>query len=158
MSEALHGDLPRPAAARGSLRLLRVHADRPASDAGVLRVKIVGFDPEQRRRLAEILAGAPGVEVTGGQGHVVVEPVPMLGVPDPRRPKLSPRQGDVLVAYASCNDLLPVVARRLGMDEETLKTHLRRLRAKYRVVGRPAPTRRALYVRAVEDGLVPPPS
>jgi hypothetical protein len=44
------------------------------------------------------------------------------------------------------------------MDEETLKTHLRRLRAKYRSAGRPAPTRRDLYVRAIEDGLLPPPS
>jgi DNA-binding CsgD family transcriptional regulator len=158
VSEALHGDLPGAAAARGGLRLLRVHADRPAADAAVLRVKIVGFDPEQRRRLAEILAGAPGVEVTGGQGHVVVEPMPTFVVPDQGRPKLSPRQRDVLVAYASGNDLLPVVARRLGMDQETLKTHLRRLRVKYRSAGRPAPTRRDLYVRAVEDGLVPPPS
>jgi DNA-binding CsgD family transcriptional regulator len=44
------------------------------------------------------------------------------------------------------------------MDLETLKTHLRRIRVKYRAVGRPAPTRRDLYVRAVEDGLLPPPS
>jgi hypothetical protein len=44
------------------------------------------------------------------------------------------------------------------MDRETLKTHLRRIRAKYAEVGRPAPTRRDLYVRAVEDGLVPPPA
>jgi hypothetical protein len=45
-----------------------------------------------------------------------------------------------------------------GIDPETLKTHLRRIRAKYREVGRPAPTRRDLYVRAIEDGLLPPPS
>ncbi|NYJ05828.1 helix-turn-helix transcriptional regulator [Petropleomorpha daqingensis] len=112
-----------------------------------LRVRIVRADPQQWRRLARILAGEPGIEVTGG-----TEPVPAAD------PQLSPRQRDVLIAYASCNDLLPVVARRLGMDEETLKTHLRRLRVKYRTVGRPAPTRRDLYVRAVEDGLVPPPS
>jgi DNA-binding CsgD family transcriptional regulator len=129
-----------------------------------LKVRIVSADPEQWRRLAQILTGAPGIEVTGGtvpvrspalgggRGHVVVEPVASS------HPQLSPRQRDVLVAYASGNDLLPVVARRLGMDMETLKTHLRRLRAKYRDAGRPAPTRRDLYVRAVEDGLVPPPS
>ena len=118
-------------------------------DVGVLRVRIVGAGPEQRRRLAQILAAAPGIELAD------VEPVP---VRRGSRPALSPRQRDVLAAYASGNDLLPVVARRLGMDEETLKTHLRRLRVKYRAVGRPAPTRRDLYVRAVEDGLVPPPS
>jgi hypothetical protein len=49
-------------------------------------------------------------------------------------------------------------ARSLGMDQETFKTHLRRIRVKYRAVGRPAPTRRDLYVRAVEDGPLPPPS
>jgi DNA-binding CsgD family transcriptional regulator len=75
----------------------------------------------------------------------------------PARPRLAPRQRDVLVAYAAGNDLLPTVARSLGMERETLKTHLRRIRAKYAEVGRPAPTRRDLYVRAVEDGLLPPP-
>ena len=78
--------------------------------------------------------------------------------PAVQRPKLSDRQRDVLTAYASSNDLLPTVARRLGMDPETVKTHLRRIRAKYADVGRPAPTRRDLYVRAVEDGVLPPPS
>ena len=74
------------------------------------------------------------------------------------RPQLSARQRDVLTAYVSSSDLLPTVARRLGMDPETMKTHLRRIRAKYSGAGRPAPTRRDLYVRAVEDGLLPPPS
>jgi DNA-binding CsgD family transcriptional regulator len=147
LTEVLHGDLP---TVRGGLRLVAAPY-RPAGAGDVLRVQIAGFDPEQRRRLAEILTVAPGIEVTGGQGDVVLEPAP-------QRPSLSPRQRDVLVAYSSSNDLLPVVARSLGMDMETLKTHLRRLRVKYRAVGRPAPTRRDLYVRAVEDGLVPPPS
>jgi DNA-binding NarL/FixJ family response regulator len=62
-----------------------------------------------------------------------------------------------MMAYAAGNELLPTVARRLGVDEETVKTHLRRIRRKYADVGRPAPTRRDLYVRAVEDGLLPPP-
>jgi DNA-binding CsgD family transcriptional regulator len=76
----------------------------------------------------------------------------------PRRPTLAPRQREVLIAYVSSSDLLPTVARSLGMDRETLKTHLRRIRVKYAEVGRPAPTRRDLYVRAVEDGLLTPPS
>jgi DNA-binding CsgD family transcriptional regulator len=75
-----------------------------------------------------------------------------------RTPSLAPRQREVLVAYVSSSDLLPTIARSLGMDRETLKTHLRRIRAKYTEVGRPAPTRRDLYVRAVEDGLLAPPS
>jgi len=75
-----------------------------------------------------------------------------------RRPHLSPRQQEVLFAYVSSGDLLPTVARRLGMDPETAKTHLRRIRAKYADLGRPAPTRRDLYARALEDGLIRPPS
>jgi hypothetical protein len=96
-------------------------------DVGVLKVRIVGADPAQRRRLAQILAAAPGNELAG------VEPEPARAR---SRPALSPRERDVL---------------------ETLKTHLRRLRGTYRNAGRAAPTRRDLYVRAVEDGLVPPP-
>ncbi|WP_448626355.1 hypothetical protein [Geodermatophilus sp. URMC 64] len=80
------------------------------------------------------------------------------GVPGLRRPRLAPRQREVLMAYVAGSDLLPTVARELGMDRETLKTHLRRIRVKYAEVGRPAPTRRDLYVRAVEDGLIPPPA
>jgi DNA-binding NarL/FixJ family response regulator len=73
------------------------------------------------------------------------------------RPHLAPRQLEVLIAYVATSDLLPTVARQLGMDTETVKTHLRRIRVKYLQVGRPAPTRRDLYVRAVEDGLLAPP-
>jgi DNA-binding CsgD family transcriptional regulator len=74
------------------------------------------------------------------------------------RPHLARRQLEVLLAYVSTNDVQSAVARSLGMDTETLKTHLRRIRAKYADAGRPAPTRRDLYVRAIEDGLLPPPS
>ncbi len=44
----------------------------------------------------------------------------------------------------STNDVQASVARSLGMDPETLKTHLRRIRAKYADAGRPASTRRGL--------------
>ncbi|NYJ05826.1 response regulator transcription factor [Petropleomorpha daqingensis] len=132
-----------------------------------LRVLVVGADPDKRRRLARLLAGVAGVEVVGWLESS--EALEVLGYDDDelaivsaepalRRPKLSARQRDVLIAYAAGNQLMPAVARSLGMDQETLKTHLRRIRVKYREVGRPAPTRRDLYVRAVEDGLLPPPS
>ena len=71
-----------------------------------------------------------------------------------RRPRLAPRQREVLVAYVAGSDLLPTVARELGMDRETLKTHLRRIKEKYSAVDRPASTRLELYRRAVEDGFV----
>jgi DNA-binding CsgD family transcriptional regulator len=118
-------------------------ADRPPADAAArlrdrgCRMVVASGDP------------LPAVQqaVRDGGGTAAV-----------RTPSLAPRQREVLVAYVSSSDLLPTVARSLGMDRETLKTHLRRIRAKYTEVGRPAPTRRDLYVRAVEDGLLAPPS
>ena len=152
----------------GRLRLEGVRlVDADSRDAGKpLRVLVVGADPEKRRRLAQLLSEVGEIEVTGWLESS--EAIEVLGAddelvivsaePDLRRPKLSPRQRDVLVAYAAGNELMPAVARSLAIDPETLKTHLRRIRAKYRAAGRPAPTRRDLYVRAVEDGLLPPPS
>jgi hypothetical protein len=66
----------------------------------------------------------------------------------------------VLIVYAAGNDVLETVARRLGMNPETLKTHLRRIRAKYREAGRPppgaistcAPSRMACCRRRPEQG------
>lgn len=54
--------------------------------------------------------------------------------------------------YTSSDALLPTVARQLGMQPETLRTHLRRIKAKYASVDRPVSTRLGLYRRAVEDG------
>lgn len=140
-----------------------------------LPVTIVAADAVQRRRLAEALASVEGIVVVGwaesapalaalgacaGPAVVVAEGAAAgsrLRGPVAIPPRLSRRQREVLIAYAAGNELLEVVARQLGLTPETLKTHLRRVRAKYRQVGRPAPTRRDLFVRAVEDGLLPPP-
>lgn len=131
----------------------------------VLRVVVTGPDAAQRRRLAELLAEVAGVEVVASEParslSVCAEAPGRPDVAPPTgltRPRLTDRQREVLVAYAAGSELLGVVARRLGMNPETLKTHVRRIRAKYQQAGRPAPTRRDLYVRAVQDGLVPPPS
>jgi DNA-binding CsgD family transcriptional regulator len=134
----------------------------------VLRVRVVGPDEQQRRQLLQLLSGLPGIEVVGSADASTTTPdhgisVVLLGhdvdgdpLPgqDTRRPALSRRQREVLIAYSAGNDLLEVVARRIGMNGQTMKTHLRRIRAKYCEIGRPAPTRRDLYVRAVEDGLL----
>jgi DNA-binding CsgD family transcriptional regulator len=110
-------------------------------------------------QLARLRDNGVAVVVVDGDPVAAVRAAVSAGPgPGVQRPKLSDRQRDVLIAYASTNDLLPTVARRLGMDPETVKTHLRRIRAKYGDVERPAPTRRDLYVRAVEDGLLPPPT
>jgi hypothetical protein len=138
-----------------------------------LRVSIVAADAAVRRRLAELLTDVDGIEVAGwAESHGssdVLDPGAAATVVAHRKPDgatppagaplpLPKRQRDVLVAYTASNDLITVLARQIGMTSETFRTHLRRIRVKYEKAGRPAPTRRDLYVRAVEDGLVPPPS
>jgi len=108
-----------------------------------------------RQRGTAVVVPAPGTDPAEAL-RAALERGPAR--PGLRRPRLAPRQREVLVAYVAGSDLLPTVARELGMDRETLKTHLRRIRLKYAEVGRAAPTRRDLYVRAVEDGLIPPPA
>ena len=48
------------------------------------------------------------------------------------------------------------VARKMGIGEETVKQYLGRVRLKYALAGRAAPTKLELYHRAVEDGHLPP--
>ncbi|HJD51746.1 MAG TPA: DNA-binding response regulator, partial [Candidatus Rothia avistercoris] len=46
------------------------------------------------------------------------------------------------------------VARRMGIKQSAVKTNIDRIREKYARIGRPAPTKIDLRIRAIEDGLV----
>lgn len=69
------------------------------------------------------------------------------------RPRLSPREKQVLVAWLQ-TESKDIVAQRLQIAPATVRTLLQRVRAKYASVGRHAPTKSALVARAVQDGLV----
>lgn len=69
------------------------------------------------------------------------------------RPRLSQRERDVLVEWFK-TESKERVAQRLFIEPSTVRTHLQRARAKYAVVGRPAPTKSALLARALEDGIL----
>ena len=73
----------------------------------------------------------------------------------PLHAHLSDREIEVLRLYAAG---LPAksVARRVGVHEVTAKEYLKRIRAKYAALGRPAGTRSELYARAIEDGILDP--
>jgi two-component system, NarL family, nitrate/nitrite response regulator NarL len=73
------------------------------------------------------------------------------------RPALSHQERRALQLYATG---LPMksVARKMAIGEETVKQYLGRVREKYALAGRAAPTKMQLYHRAVEDGHLPPPS
>ncbi|TQF69205.1 helix-turn-helix transcriptional regulator [Rhodococcus spelaei] len=70
-----------------------------------------------------------------------------------RKPALSPREVEVLLGWLRC-DSKNAVAVDLFLSVGTVNTHLARIRAKYRQVGRPAPTKAALVARAVQDGMI----
>jgi two-component system, NarL family, nitrate/nitrite response regulator NarL len=72
------------------------------------------------------------------------------------RPTLSNQERRALQLYATG---LPTksVARKMAISEETVKQYLGRVRQKYILAGRAAPTKLELYHRAVEDGHLPPP-
>jgi two-component system nitrate/nitrite response regulator NarL len=72
--------------------------------------------------------------------------------PRPQRPALSPRERAVLLAYAS-GMTLKAAARYLGIQPETARTYLERVKAKYHNLGRPTYTKLDLAERVREDEL-----
>ncbi|MBK8729618.1 MAG: response regulator transcription factor [Tetrasphaera sp.] len=71
-------------------------------------------------------------------------------------PNLAPREVEAVRLYAAGMKLTSV-ARRLAVSEDTARTYLLRARNKYANAGRPAQTKTDLYIRAVEDGILPTP-
>lgn len=71
--------------------------------------------------------------------------------PDLPLARLSPQEEQVLTLVASGQDDRGV-ARRLNIKPETVKVYIKRIRLKYAEIGRTAPSRVDLAVRAIEDG------
>ncbi|MFD1147189.1 response regulator [Saccharothrix hoggarensis] len=69
------------------------------------------------------------------------------------RPALSPREAEVLVEWFQ-SESKEFVAQRLGISLSTVNSHLERIRIKYALIGREAPTKAALVARAIQDGLI----
>jgi DNA-binding NarL/FixJ family response regulator len=74
-----------------------------------------------------------------------------------RTAPLTAREREVLGLYASGLGA-KAVAYRLGITENTVDDHIRRIRTVYRQLGRPAHSKVDLYRRGVEDGYLPPPA
>ena len=74
---------------------------------------------------------------------------------DAGMPTLSHQERRVLQLYATGLPLKSV-AKKMEISEETVKQYLGRVRQKYTLAGRAAPTKLELYHRAVEDGHLPP--
>lgn len=77
---------------------------------------------------------------------------------DPELPRaaLSAQERRVLALFARGNKA-QTVASELGIAVSTVNDYVRRVRVKYELAGRPAYTKIELYMRAVEDGILPQP-
>lgn len=69
--------------------------------------------------------------------------------------QLTAREAEVLALYAA-GETAERVGAQLGVTRETVTDHIRRIRAKYAAVDRPARSKVDLYKRAVEDGILIP--
>jgi DNA-binding CsgD family transcriptional regulator len=69
-----------------------------------------------------------------------------------RRPKLSPREREILVAVGNGTPH-KAIARQLGITMSTVQTHLERVRYKYASVGRPIDHAAHYSERVREDNL-----
>ncbi|WP_068161198.1 LuxR C-terminal-related transcriptional regulator [Rhodococcus phenolicus] len=83
---------------------------------------------------------------------IAFEPVSPAGATLVSRPLLSTREVQVLLTWLAA-DSKAQAARELFVSQSTLNTHIARIRLKYASVGRSAPTKAALFARALQDGL-----
>lgn len=81
------------------------------------------------------------------------EPPAKATEPIQRRPNLSAREIEVLIAWLR-TESKTAVGHTLYITAATVRTHIQRIREKYDAAGRPASTKAALTVRAIQDGLI----
>jgi two-component system, NarL family, nitrate/nitrite response regulator NarL len=100
------------------------------------------------------LASAVRTVAAGGTVYTPELALACLNDTRPQRPRLSTREREVLLAYAS-GMTLNAAARHVGVRPETAKTYLDRVKAKYQALGRPTYTKDELAQRVREDGMSP---
>jgi two-component system nitrate/nitrite response regulator NarL len=105
-------------------------------------VKAVVSQSRHRRHLIEAIV----VVAAGGDG---------MPPPRPSAPRLSDRERMAL-AWWLRSMTKASVARRMGVSPHTVDMYIKRIRAKYALLGYLLPTKADLLARALEDGLVGP--
>ncbi|APU39157.1 MULTISPECIES: response regulator [unclassified Streptomyces] len=132
------------------------------------RVLMISTVPDRSRIIEAIRAGADGYltkdhdlptlaaavqDLAEGRGTPSMELAFACAYDDsPARPRLSPRERQILLDYAS-GMTLKSAARRAGITVHTAKDYLDRVKAKYQQAGRPAYTKLDLAQRVREDSL-----
>lgn len=122
---------------------------REASRTPVLGILRKSGPPEEI--VAAIAAAARGRPIATTEWAAAIDSDPDLSAAP-----LTAREREVLALYASGLGA-KAVASRLGVSENTVDDHIRRIRAVYAQVRRPANTKVELYRRGLEDGYLPLP-
>lgn len=152
---------------------IRLNDDSSPSDnvARILReleAPVLMFSQEARPSVVQacLSAGAAGLLEKNADGRTLAEAIVTVASGEPWlspewarvvtdttwiMPHLAGREREALEIFAA-GLKIPTIARRMGVQEDTVKTWLKRIRQKYSDVGRAAPSRTDLYIRAVEDG------
>lgn len=140
--------------AAGPAVLVLSASERPVAVRAAMRAGARGY-ALKNEQAAQIRAAIR--EVAAGGDWISPRLAYILATDDAAgKPTLSHQETRTLQLYATG---LPMksVARKMAISEETVKQYLGRVREKYALSGRAAPTKVELYYRAVEDGHLPPP-
>ena len=132
------------------------------------RVLVISTVPDRSRIVAAIAEGAEGYLTKDNDLQTLVTAIELVAAgqtayspemafacaydDSPTRPRLSPKERQVLLDYAS-GMTLKSAARRAGITPNTAKDYLDRVKIKYRRAGRAAYTKTDLAARVREDGL-----
>ncbi|WP_137991010.1 response regulator [Streptomyces vilmorinianum] len=132
------------------------------------RVLVISTVPDRSRIIESLRAGADGYLTKDNDLPTLVAAVQDIAAgrsahsaelafacahdTGPDRPRLSPRERQILLDYAS-GMTLKSAARRAGITVHTAKDYLDRVKAKYQQAGRPTYTKLDLARRVREDSL-----
>jgi DNA-binding NarL/FixJ family response regulator len=115
-------------------------------DAGATNYIVKTESPQHL--IDAITAAQGGAEDLGPLATAAVQAAQQHG-----RPELTDQERRVLIAWL-LTDNKDGVSRQLHIAPSTVRTHLQRIRRRYREIDRPAPSKAALFARALQDGLL----
>ena len=115
-------------------------------DAGAVNYVVKTESPQHL--IDAITAALRGTENIGPLATAALQAAQQHG-----RPELTEQERRVLIAWL-LTDNKDGVSQKLHIAPSTVRTHLQRIRRRYREIDRPAPSKAALFARALQDGLL----
>jgi len=115
-------------------------------DAGAANYIVKSESPQHL--IEAITAAQLGTESRGPLAAAAEQGAQQFG-----RPELTAQERRVLIEWL-LTDNKDSVSKKLHIAPSTVRTHLQRIRRRYSEIDRPAPSKAALFARAIQDGLI----